>query len=246
MIVSSTSCSISTVIKMATTSFWLPSISLHLLFTISSLHTAYSILTNPTNPSVRNKFGSHFQYLTNIAFLLSFLTSTVAIGHSAFVKLGFIGLALDRLHRTLRFLAAPLEVVIATCYWPLYLVNPGLLAEKRALPPLYIDAGLHLLPAVFLVLDYTLLPPLCELRLDSRVSMVFLAFLMTGYAAWLSECRRRNGTWAYPVLEKLTYKAHIVLLFGTIGAVWWAREVLISKEFTGIETGCSREQAFVR
>ena len=218
---------------------------LHLISTLTAFQTLSHVLTQRRSSSrISQSYGSHFQYLTVIALLLSFFTFLTSLIHSVMTffpsstpttctrtSTTSSSIArsirqrrpLDRLHRTLRFIAAPVELTIAAVYWPLYFLDPSLLTEKRSLPPVHLDVALHLLPAAFLVLDYVVvLPPDRRLRVDSRLALVFYAAFLAGYVVWLAECQRRNGFWAYPVLERVGVEVMaigFVVLTGFLGVM---------------------------
>jgi hypothetical protein len=69
--------------------------------------------------------------------------------------------------------------------------------------PLYKDIGFHLLPALFLLADYYVLPPKQALQVRSDLALITFGGSLSLYWLWLAICYQRNGYWPYPILEKI-------------------------------------------
>lgn len=204
------------------------SVLLHLVSTATTFQTIREVLRSD-KPHISDSFGSHFQYLTIDSLCISFATFLICLVHSVVAAATpRPWTALDRLRRTLRFIATPLEAVIVMVYWPLYVLRPGALADQRTLPPLRLDVGLHLLPAVFLVLEFLVLRPRRLLTVGSRMAAILFSAILGIYIMWLMECRARNGFWAYPFLERVGNEVRVLIFFAVVGSMCAARKGLLS------------------
>lgn len=176
------------------------SMSLHTVGLVS-FTTSFHYLFTARKGGVADGFGGHFQFITNIALLLSTLTFVSALAHDLSSLV-----AVDRSTRVLRCLATPLELVITLSYWTVLGFSHLLYADGRLLTrrvmPLGWDVSFHLLPAVYLLGDYVVRPPERELCMDSGAAFALFVLATTVYNQWLTFCAERNGAWAYPLFER--------------------------------------------
>lgn len=189
---------------------------------LASFTTSFIYLFNERKGGIAAGYGGHFQFLTNIALLLSTLTFLSALLYDMTALQ-----SLDRLTRVIRFIATPLELAITLSYWSVRLLSQLLHSDGRLLNrreiPLTWDATFHLLPAVFLLLDYTIRPPRQDYVMDSGEAFAWFTFALAVYDQWLDACFRKNGTWPYPIFASLPGGA------GGRGLVWMGVVLVMSR-----------------
>ncbi|KIN07161.1 hypothetical protein OIDMADRAFT_108474 [Oidiodendron maius Zn] len=184
-----------------------------LLHGLGLLSFGFSFQYIIARPNVINRgFGGHFQFLTNIALLLSTLAFTFGMLSDLIPSI-----ALNRLRRIVRFIAMPLEVTITLSYWLVYFSNISLIVDQRASPrmPLCRDLGFHFLPTIFLLADYTVLPPKRALQMRTDFAVVVFGGALSLYWLWLATCYQRNGYWPYPILARIGPLVKAILIAAT-------------------------------
>jgi hypothetical protein len=165
-------------------------------------------------------------YLT--ACTVALLLSTLAFTFGMLSDL-IPSIALSRLRRIVRFIVMPLEVTITLSYWLVYFSNISLIMDQRALPPmpLYRDVGLHFLPALFLLADYTVLPPKRALQMRTDMAVIMFGSSLGLYWLWLATCYQRNGYWPYPILARISPLIKAILIAATTVMMSGARFVAL-------------------
>jgi hypothetical protein len=160
--------------------------------------------------------------------LLGLLLSTL-VSSSGMLNDIIHSVNLDRTRRIIRFIAMPLEVTITLSYWLVYFSNVSLLVDQRAgsLMPLWKDIGLHLLPALFMLGEYYILPPKQALHMRSDLAFIAFAGSLSIYSLWLVICYQKNGFWPYPLLAKVGQEVKAALLIVTTGMMWVARVLIL-------------------
>lgn len=188
---------------------------------LASFTNSFIYLFNHRKGGIAAGYGGHFQFLTNIALLLSTLTFVSALLHD-FTSL----VILDKSTRVLRFIATPLELVITLSYWSVHLLSHLLHSDGRLLSrreiPLTWDATFHLLPAVFLLLDYAIRPPRQGEVMDSSEAFAWFTLAIAVYYQWLEHCFWKNGVWPYPIFARTLGGA------GGRGLVWMGVVLVMS------------------
>ncbi|KAG5930171.1 hypothetical protein E4U42_002723 [Claviceps africana] len=165
-------------------SLYFASLLIHLLG-IASLGSSFQLVLNLDTP-ITKSHGSHFQFLTIIGLVLSlsaFLLAAIAdISGST---------TLFRLKNLISIVATPLELLISSLYWGICVIDASLVVQPGFEIGIWMDLGLHLAPAVFLVLDLILFSPPWT---NSAYSMMSLstAFAFV-YWYWIELCFDKNG-----------------------------------------------------
>jgi FAR-17a/AIG1-like protein len=198
-------------------------LSLHILGLISFTTSFHYLSTRPRTNLTRG-FGGSFQFLTNIALLLSTLTFVSAVVHDVTNLTLF-----DRITRTIRCIATPLELIITVSYWTLYIWRRDAILDRRLTPlmPLWRDMGVHLFPALFLLGDHWAMPPQKAWRMNDLATLACFATFLAAYWMWVLECHRRNGIWPYPALNEMSGRGKVGATVGLTGAMWGARMLLL-------------------
>ena len=75
--------------------------------------------------------------------------------------------------------------------------------------PLVPDLSFHLLPALFLSLDFLLLSPPWTITISGAVALS--GSIATGYWFWVHKCYEHNGFFPYPLFEQLETAPRIAL-----------------------------------
>jgi FAR-17a/AIG1-like protein len=112
-----------------------------------------------------------------------------------------------------------MELVLTISYWTLLTYDPALILDTRTAgqPPLLIDMGFHLFPAIFLSLDSMLAPPL---RMSKRNGFFVIAGIVGTYWIWAILCENKNGFWIYPIIGRLRALEMAAGLMSWVGIVW--------------------------
>jgi hypothetical protein len=145
---------------------------------------------------------------------------------------------LDSLRRAFRFFAMPLEATITLWFWTLFLWDKSLLVDGREFPVHSIrhDVEVHILPAIFLVADYYLLP---SRRVRRQPALDFLVFggFMGMYSIWISSCYQRNGKWPYPGIEKFGTESRVMGLAAVALTMQQVRRLVLNFTSNSANTG---------
>ena len=129
-----------------------------LLFTISSATAFIGLNELELPPQLAN--GGHYQFLTNIALLLSTIYSFVNI---LYHQTSINGIKPLKIHMSAICLS--LNVVVSLVYWSLKLFIPHLIAEMDASVPLLVDIKIHMMPLLTVAIDYFCFMEVWDVRL---------------------------------------------------------------------------------
>lgn len=91
----------------------------------------------------------------------------------------------------------------------LHQYDKSLVIPDWAQLPLFPDLSFHLLPALFLSLDYLLLSP--PWTISTSGASALSGSIATGYWFWVHQCYERNGFFPYPLFEQLDTVPRIAL-----------------------------------
>lgn len=202
------------------------SAAFHALGLASFAYSFYFIYLNPNELS--GGFGWDFKFLTIIgltvsavSFIFGFLADLAASNLLFRWKNGFA------------LVATPLEVVIAILYWGIGLIAPHAVSPPHLTRPIFEDLGLHLFPALLLMVDLLLLSPPWTLTVIEAAGVG--SFIAGGYWLWTEECYRRNGWYPYPLFEMLNTQQRALVF--TASAVTFAISSLCLKRLYDIING---------
>jgi len=170
------------------------SAAFHALGLVSFTYSFCFLYQNPNELSLG--FGWDFKFLTIIGLALSAATFLLAC-------LADITTSnpLFKWKNAFALVATPLEVVIVLLYWGIGLIDPDAVTPPHLKRPLFEDLGLHLFPALLLIMDLLLLSPPWTLTVLEAGGLGTL--LAAGYWVWTEECYKRNGWYPYPLFEML-------------------------------------------
>ncbi len=153
---------------------------------LASFSASFRFVHQWANPLAKG-YGGHFQFLTIIGLALS--TATFAAALLADLS---GNRRLFAIKNSLSVCSAPLEVLIALMYWGIRAFDKSLIIPQGMDLPRLPDLGLHLIPAVLLVLDLVLLsPPWTVTAYAAMAISTALGFL---YWGWIEFCFSKNGT----------------------------------------------------
>ncbi|KAF1945391.1 hypothetical protein EJ02DRAFT_451677 [Clathrospora elynae] len=192
--------------------------ALHVAGLISFYHSFKFLADNPN--IFNDSFGWHLQFLTIIGITIS--TACFTSGLIADITLSPTFFTLKNY---LALVAAPIEITISLLYWGLRFIDDALVVPPDLpMPPLIYDLGFHLVPAVVLSLDATLLsPPWPSTPTNPQAPMIMLGLSTTVaflYWWWIEICYTYNGYYPYPIFEMLT-TVQRVGLFALSGVMMW-------------------------
>ncbi|KAL1928177.1 hypothetical protein VTP01DRAFT_3093 [Rhizomucor pusillus] len=149
-------------------------------------------------------FGGIFQFLTMIGLTMATLSFALKVLRS--LVPGF----LTGLHKTVVYVATPLEGLITLLYWPMIFYSRDMLAHQETpfMLPLVPDMSLHFWPAVVLWADFLIFDIEFQ-RSKQHVAIIYIFSLV--YFFWTWYCFSRNGFWPYPFLAQLSHYARAML-----------------------------------
>ncbi|ORX39694.1 FAR-17a/AIG1-like protein [Kockovaella imperatae] len=187
---------------------------------------------------VEAQYGGFLQYLTIVGLFISITAMLLSSMKDLVPSLR----KLHRIKRGLLLFALPVEIVIASIYWPLAIFAPSLMFPKSpedvsspvpsSVPatdllfkiPLNMDLSMHALPAFALLFDFFFLekkytPP------ASTIGAPLLALTFgTLYGVWVEHCATINGKFPYPFLNVMDFIPRVILYitatFGSLFAFW--------------------------
>lgn len=175
--------------------------------------------TDPPPPQ-NESYGWHLQFLTILGISISTacftfgLLSDLTNNPTLFTLKNYVALV-----------AAPIEIVISILYWGLRAIDTSLVVPPDLpLPPFLIDLTFHLIPAIVLTLDTTLLSPPWPSRPMNknagRIMLVASTAVAFSYWWWIELCYEHNGFYPYPIFALLSTGQRIGL-FAASGATMW-------------------------
>ncbi|EKM82775.1 hypothetical protein AGABI1DRAFT_68712 [Agaricus bisporus var. burnettii JB137-S8] len=180
-----------------------------------------------------SQYGGSWQYLTIQGIHLAELTLWISLILDFYPSARVLKL----IKRSLLILSLPLNIVIASIYWPLILFFPAaLLQEAAGTPasdamvdmlvylPLHLDLAMHAVPAVALAVDFFIYEQ--KFGRKSTILAPLLAFAYAiFYGSWVEHCSsRNNGVFPYPFLTDNTFNGRLAIYAGAASAaplVFW-------------------------
>ncbi|CAK9781916.1 hypothetical protein CC85DRAFT_265427 [Cutaneotrichosporon oleaginosum] len=182
------------------------------------LHSYLSI-ASVIGKAIEAEYGGDLQFLT----VCGMITATVAMGLSAVHDLMPFP-ALHGAKRLFALAAMPVEITISAIYWPLIILAPQLMLppDLAAAPdaditaasadaplvflPLWMDLGLHAVPAVSLIIDFFFLERKYRPPMSTWVAFAVAATFSTAYVVWVEHCASINGHFPYPFLTIMSFE----------------------------------------
>ncbi|KAL1411217.1 hypothetical protein Q8F55_002168 [Vanrija albida] len=175
---------------------------------------------------VVEEYGGQYQFLTILGLLITISTFALSALRDV-LPLHF----LHQAKRVFALAALPVEITISAIYWPLILAAPSLMLPPKldaepavdgAPPalfwiPLWMDLGLHAVPAVSLIIDFFFLEKKYRPPTSTRTATLLAAGLGTAYALWAEHCNKQNGHFAYPFLDVMDGPARAATYAGATG-----------------------------
>ncbi|CEP60995.1 uncharacterized protein LALA0_S02e04390g [Lachancea lanzarotensis] len=195
----------------------------HLTSLSTSLWGAYRA-TKVVLP-IRLREAGHRQFLTNIALAATILTNVVTL-------VSYVRANNRSLGHTSRQVALPLalvlETVVALVYWPLRLFFLPLIMHNvkdgsRVPLPVPVDCAIHLLPVLYLALDYLALEP-APFQMSTKTAWFVVTALGLGYNQYLKVLidRDAGAVFPYPFLEvREPYRSVIFVAVTSIAWIWF-------------------------
>ena len=164
-----------------------------LSFTVSSATAFIGLNELELPPQLAN--GGHYQFLTNIALLLSTIYSFVNI---LYHQTSINGIKPLKIHMSAICLS--LNVVVSLVYWSLKLFIPHLImAEKDGGIPLLLDIQIHMIPLLTVAIDYFCFMERWNVPFLRAYAIV--ASLTTLYWFWLEYLITDGASYPYPFLN---------------------------------------------
>ncbi|KAG5983158.1 hypothetical protein E4U55_000640 [Claviceps digitariae] len=155
------------------------------LLGVASLGSSFHFVRSWDTP-ITDSHGSYFQFLTVIALVLSLSVFILAVTADITGST-----TLFRLKNLISNVATPLEVLISSLYWGIFVIDASLLIQPGLELDIWTDIGFHLAPAVFLVLDLILFSPPWTISFYGMMSLS-TAFAFA-YWYWVELCFSKNG-----------------------------------------------------
>ncbi|TXT13749.1 hypothetical protein VHUM_01116 [Vanrija humicola] len=191
-----------------------------------------------TTTDSRAQYGGQLQFLTILGLIVTVITFVLSAAYDV--------LPLHFLHATKRvfaLIALPVEITISAIYWPLIIFAPALMLPPKldAAPgpdgtppalfwiPLWMDLGLHAIPAASLIIDFFLLEKKYQPPTSTRIVTWLATGLGVAYGRWAEHCNKINGHFAYPFLDVMSPTARALTYSGAAGfalVVFWGLNAL--------------------
>ncbi|KAM0754999.1 membrane protein [Meredithblackwellia eburnea MCA 4105] len=189
-----------------------PATALHVV-ALASLVNSFTLLFKPSPASdfMKNQFGGHWAFLTVLGLAVSTATFAIALLKDIFPHIK----AFDLLKTALMVVIVPAEGIIAILYWGMTAYDPTLLVPPDAefQISLFLDIGLHALPALFLWTDFLLFSP----RMSKEVNPLLVsAMCLLGYTTWLEYAASVNKRFPYPFLATLSKPQRSIFYIGML------------------------------
>ncbi|KAI5453096.1 hypothetical protein NCC49_006125 [Naganishia albida] len=191
---------------------------------------------------INGQVGGHFQFLTIDGLWLTIITCLLG-GMGEMLP----GVPLLRsLKRAFLSIALPVELTIATIYWGLILLAPGLIVPDMAdvskdtsgpvtssssAPqllriPMWIDVCIHGVPAVVLVIDFFVREKKYKPPVSTWGAVVLSAIAGSAYTVWVEYCASYNDRFPYPFLPSDSFGARLAIYVGATGFAYLAFKFL--------------------
>ncbi|GMK55969.1 hypothetical protein CspeluHIS016_0210250 [Cutaneotrichosporon spelunceum] len=193
----------------------------HTLVVAYMLHS-YRSIADVVGKDFEAEYGGNLQYLTVVGMVATCIT----MGLSAVNDL----MPFPVLHgakRLVALAAMPVEITISAIYWPLILLAPQLMIppDLQAAPdadikaasadaplvflPMWMDLGLHAVPAAALIIDFFLLERKYRPPMSNKVAIAVAILFTSGYASWVEHCASINGHFPYPFLTIMSFSGRV-------------------------------------
>ncbi|SCU96749.1 LAME_0F17304g1_1 [Lachancea meyersii CBS 8951] len=177
--------------------------------------------------------AGHRQFLTNIAVMATIVTNALTL-------LSYFRRENRFLVRVSRQFALPLalvlETVVALVYWPLRLFFLPLIMHNvrdgsRVPLPLSVDCAIHLLPVLYLAMDYLVLEP-APFQMSKKTAWLVVTLLGIGYNQYLTVLvdRDAGAVYPYPFLE--VQEPYKTVIFGAVTSIAWIWFVIYKRLHT--------------
>ncbi|BEJ15580.1 hypothetical protein CspHIS471_0501850 [Cutaneotrichosporon sp. HIS471] len=191
------------------------------------LHS-YASIASVIGKALEAEYGGDLQFLT----VVGMITATIAMGLSAINDLMPFP-AVHGAKRLVALAAMPVEITISAIYWPLILLAPQLMLppDLAAAPevditgasadaplvflPLWMDLGLHAVPALALVIDFFFLERKYRPPMSDKVALAVAGLFTAGYATWAEHCAAINGHFPYPFLTMMSFPDRVKVYVGS-------------------------------
>ncbi|ODV97153.1 hypothetical protein PACTADRAFT_1732 [Pachysolen tannophilus NRRL Y-2460] len=174
------------------------------IFSLAVMVPAIISLFSYKLPTVLAKAG-RFQFLTNLALICSIIVFIINI--IAYITNSKI---LYQLQNVTHSIALTMEMVVSIVYWPTRILYIDLIAETRVIQiPLYLDISIHLLPVIFLIIDYYCFMP--KWILNYKQSYLICSLLGSAYWVFLhSVIDQSTSRFPYPFLN-VPFKNRLII-----------------------------------
>lgn len=166
--------------------------------------------------------AGHKQFLTNLGAGFTMVHASINL-----VNL----LSRGKLHFLAREVTFPvalvLETIITLVYWPLRLFFIGMIMHGTKEPgrsplPISVDISVHLLPLLYLLVDYFFLKPEPFFVSDSKIVFGLPMVLGAAYRVHLDSIIGENGNYPYPFLDAPEpHKSIIFVVISMIGGLFF-------------------------
>ncbi|CAO1635493.1 unnamed protein product [Parajaminaea phylloscopi] len=175
-----------------------------------------------------SQFGGHYQFLTNISLVLTFVTLLLGMTRAVSPSLPLT----RELKTVATAITMPIEVIVSLLYWTVLAIDPTLLIPSREVPdplnpgqfvtetvrlPLLTDLCMHAFPAILLSVDYLAFSAPLPLRRPNILSSwpIWTSIISTiSYCLWAEVCKAHNGQYPYPLLSVLSTTHRVTLYIG--------------------------------
>lgn len=178
------------------------------------------LLTEITGERIDLQYGGHLQFLT----ICGLAGTLVTVSFALLLDLVRLPKPVLLIKDLLTAMTLPTELLISILYWSLFFynkdllmppkrimdpANPGqVLREESITIPFPVDASMHALPGVFLLVDFLFF----SRQMSRSIRIAPLAVIVAAsYAVWVEKCAQMNGHFPYPLLQMLNLPQRIAL-----------------------------------
>jgi hypothetical protein len=129
-----------------------------------------------------------------------------------------------------------MEVLISILYWGLRSIDEKLvLPDWAPHPPVSVDLGMHLVPAVVLILDLLFFSP--PWTIAAAPAMALSSAIAGIYWVWVEKCYDQNKFYPYPIFDEVGFEGRVGLFAGS--AVVMASATVLLRWLYGVVNGTS-------
>ncbi|KAF8311304.1 hypothetical protein DL93DRAFT_2157349 [Clavulina sp. PMI_390] len=167
-------------------------------------------MDTPTDTWIRTQKGGHWQFLTVQALVTAIITFGLSLTADLLPK----NKGVVRAKRLTTMVSLPIASAVSSIYWSLIFFAPDLILPpakpspgQSASPinlawiPLHVDLIVHLMPAVFLVLDFYLLENKFGSEDVGKWAPAMLMVFALWYSGWVEYLNLFNHRFPYPFLD---------------------------------------------